>query len=60
MTASASPFSLSPTASTRQDGGTHLTGFRTALTRVLNDYSRKSKIFKEDDPNLSGEDVREG
>ena len=43
-----------------QDGGTHLTGFRTALTRVLNDYSRKSKIFKEDDPNLSGEDVREG
>ncbi len=43
-----------------QDGGTHLTGFRTALTRVLNDYSRKTKIFKEDDPNLSGDDVREG
>ena len=42
------------------DGGTHLTGFRTALTRVINDYSRKSKIFKEDDPSLSGEDVREG
>jgi len=42
------------------DGGTHLTGFRSALTRVLNDYSRKSKIFKEDDPSLSGEDVREG
>jgi DNA gyrase subunit B len=42
------------------DGGTHLTGFRTALTRVLNDYARKSKLLKEDDPNLSGEDVREG
>ncbi|MCJ7742975.1 MAG: DNA gyrase subunit B, partial [Dehalococcoidales bacterium] len=42
------------------DGGTHLTGFRTALTRVLNDYARKNKMLKEDDPNLSGEDVREG
>jgi DNA gyrase subunit B len=42
------------------DGGTHLTGFRTALTRVLNDYARKNKLLKEDDPNLSGEDVREG
>ncbi len=42
------------------DGGTHLTGFRTALTRVLNNYAQKSKLFKEDDPNLSGEDVREG
>ncbi|MDD5092879.1 MAG: DNA topoisomerase (ATP-hydrolyzing) subunit B [Dehalococcoidia bacterium] len=42
------------------DGGTHLTGFRTALTRALNDYARKSKILKETDSNLSGEDVREG
>ena len=42
------------------DGGTHLTGFRTALTRVLNNYAQKSKLFKEEDPNLSGEDVREG
>ncbi len=42
------------------DGGTHLTGFRTALTRVMNDYARKFKIMKDDMPNLQGEDVREG
>ncbi|OGO23479.1 MAG: DNA gyrase subunit B [Chloroflexi bacterium RBG_16_50_9] len=42
------------------DGGTHLTGFRSALTRVLNDYAHKNKFLKEDDPNLTGEDVREG
>jgi len=42
------------------DGGTHLTGFRSALTRVLNDYARKYKILKDNDPNLTGEDVREG
>ncbi len=42
------------------DGGTHLTGFRSALTRVLNDYARKQKILKENDANLSGEDAREG
>jgi len=42
------------------DGGTHLTGFRSALTRVLNDYARKQKILKENDANLAGEDVREG
>ncbi len=42
------------------DGGTHLTGFRSALTRVLNDYARKAKILKDNDPNLSGEDTREG
>jgi DNA gyrase subunit B len=42
------------------DGGSHLTGFRTALTRVLNEYARKQKILKEDDANLSGDDVREG
>ena len=42
------------------DGGSHLTGFRSALTRALNDYARKNKFLKEDDPNLTGEDVREG
>ena len=42
------------------DGGSHLTGFRTALTRVLNDYARKAKVLKENDPNLTGDDVREG
>jgi DNA gyrase subunit B len=42
------------------DGGSHMTGFRTALTRVLNDYARKQKILKDDDANLTGEDVREG
>jgi DNA gyrase subunit B len=42
------------------DGGTHLTGFRSALTRVLNDYARKNKMLKDDDPSLTGEDVREG
>ncbi|OGO43859.1 MAG: DNA gyrase subunit B [Chloroflexi bacterium RBG_16_60_22] len=42
------------------DGGTHITGFRSALTRVLNDYAKKSKVLKEDDTNLTGEDVREG
>ncbi len=42
------------------DGGSHLTGFRTAITRVLNDYARKNKILKDSESNLSGEDVREG
>ena len=42
------------------DGGTHLTGFRSALTRVLNDYAHKNKMLKEDEPNLVGDDVREG
>ncbi|MFC1942453.1 DNA topoisomerase (ATP-hydrolyzing) subunit B [Chloroflexota bacterium] len=42
------------------DGGTHLTGFRSALTRVLNDYAHKNKFLKEEEPNLTGEDVREG
>jgi DNA gyrase subunit B len=42
------------------DGGAHLTGFRSALTNVLNRYARKASILKESDPNLSGEDVREG
>ena len=43
-----------------EEGGTHLTGFRSALTRVINDYARKQKVLKDDHPNLSGEDVREG
>jgi DNA gyrase subunit B len=42
------------------DGGSHLTGFRSALTRVLNDYARKQKFLKDNDANLSGDDVREG
>lgn len=42
------------------DGGTHLTGFRTALTRIVNDYSRKNGLLKEKEENLSGEDCREG
>ncbi len=42
------------------DGGTHLTGFRSALTRVLNDYAHKNKLVKDGEPNLTGEDVREG
>ena len=42
------------------DGGSHLTGFRSALTRVLNDYARRNKFLKDADANLTGEDVREG
>ncbi len=42
------------------DGGTHETGFKAGLTRVLNDYARKYNLLKEKDPNLSGEDTREG
>lgn len=42
------------------EGGTHLTGFRTALTRSINDYARKTGILKENDSNLTGDDVREG
>ncbi|MCM1009862.1 MAG: DNA topoisomerase (ATP-hydrolyzing) subunit B [Fusobacterium sp.] len=41
-------------------GGTHLTGFRNAITRVFNDYARNNKILKDSDQNLTGEDVREG
>ena len=41
-------------------GGTHLTGFRNAITRVLNDYARTNKILKDSEQNLSGDDVREG
>ncbi|MBE0431363.1 MAG: DNA topoisomerase (ATP-hydrolyzing) subunit B [Dehalococcoidia bacterium] len=43
-----------------RDGGSHLTGFRSALTRVFNDYARNIKAIKDTDPNLTGEDVREG
>jgi len=43
-----------------QEGGSHLTGFRSALTRVINDYTRKQGYIKDDQPNLTGEDVREG
>ncbi len=42
------------------DGGTHLIGFRTALTRTINDYARKSSLLKEKDDNLTGDDIREG
>lgn len=42
------------------DGGTHLTGFRTALTRVINDYAHKTGLLKENEENLTGEDCREG
>ncbi|MEX2237871.1 MAG: DNA topoisomerase (ATP-hydrolyzing) subunit B [Dehalococcoidia bacterium] len=42
------------------DGGTHLTGFRAALTRALNNYASKQKLIKENEANLSGDDVREG
>ena len=42
------------------DGGTHLTGFKAALTRTINDYARRNGFLKETDENLSGEDVREG
>ncbi len=42
------------------DGGTHLVGFKSALTRVINDYARKNTLLKEKEDNLSGDDVREG
>lgn len=42
------------------DGGTHLVGFRAALTRVINDYARKNSLLKEKEDNLTGEDIREG
>ncbi|MBI2914694.1 MAG: DNA topoisomerase (ATP-hydrolyzing) subunit B [Firmicutes bacterium] len=43
-----------------QEGGTHLTGFRAGLTRSINDYARKKELLKENEENLSGEDIREG
>jgi DNA gyrase, B subunit len=42
------------------DGGTHLVGFRSALTRVINDYARKNNLLKEKEDNLTGDDIREG
>jgi DNA gyrase subunit B len=42
------------------DGGTHLTGLRTAITRVINDYARRTNLLKDADPNFSGDDTREG
>jgi DNA gyrase subunit B len=42
------------------DGGTHLTGLRTASTRAINDYARRASLLKEADPNFSGDDIREG
>ena len=42
------------------EGGMHVAGFRTAITRTLNNYARNKSILKEKDPNLTGEDVREG
>ncbi|RKD68079.1 DNA gyrase subunit B [Sinobaca qinghaiensis] len=42
------------------EGGTHESGFKTGLTRVINDYARRNNLFKESDPNLVGDDVREG
>jgi DNA gyrase subunit B len=52
-------FSFANNINTR-DGGTHLTGFKTALTRVLNEYGREKKIITKDEDNLEGRDVREG
>ncbi len=45
---------------TTPEGGTHLAGFKNAMTKTFNDYARTQKILKESDPNLSGEDIREG
>ena len=45
---------------TTPEGGTHLTGFRNALTKTFNDYAKKNKILKENEANLTGEDIREG
>ncbi|MBE6014782.1 MAG: DNA topoisomerase (ATP-hydrolyzing) subunit B [Lachnospiraceae bacterium] len=45
---------------TTPEGGTHLSGFRNALTKTFNDYARSNKLLKDSEPNLSGEDIREG
>ena len=42
------------------EGGTHVSGFRSALTRVINDYVKKKELLKDDDVNLTGDDAREG
>ena len=45
---------------TTPEGGTHITGFRNAITKTFNDYARKNKLLRDNEPNLSGEDIREG
>lgn len=45
---------------TTPEGGTHIVGFRNALTKTFNDYARKNRLLKDSEPNLSGEDIREG
>ena len=45
---------------TTPEGGTHVEGFRSALTKTFNDYARKNKLLKDSEPNLTGEDIREG
>ncbi len=45
---------------TTPEGGTHIVGFRNALTKTFNDYARKNKLLRDSEPNLSGEDIREG
>ena len=45
---------------TTPEGGTHVVGFRNAITKTFNDYARKNKLLRENEPNLSGEDIREG
>ena len=45
---------------TTPEGGTHVVGFRNAITKTFNDYARKNKLLKDNEPNLSGEDIREG
>ena len=45
---------------TTPEGGTHIVGFRNSLTKTFNDYARKNKLLKDSEPNLSGEDIREG
>ena len=45
---------------TTPEGGTHIVGFRNAITKTFNDYARKNKLLKDSEPNLSGEDIREG
>jgi DNA gyrase subunit B len=54
-----STFSFANCVNTR-DGGSHVTGFRSALTRALNDYARNNKLIKDTEPNLTGDDMREG
>ena len=45
---------------TTPEGGTHIEGFRKALTKTFNEYARKNKLLKDNEPNLSGDDIREG